>query len=204
MKPTTLAVAALAFVTLLAASPAVRAEEQLLSLDPATTAVHFTVTATGHDVEGTFHVTSGAVRFDSATGVASGEIRVDALSAETGNGSRDKTLRGDVLEAARFPLFIFTAERIVGALPASGEGQVQLSGLVSLHGASHPLTLPAKVQVEGDRLKLSAEFAVPYVEWGLHNPSILFLKVADVVQVHIEGEGTLATTATVAVSSHGR
>jgi len=64
--------------------------------------------------------------------------------------------------------------------------------------------LPAKVQVEGDRLKLSAEFAVPYVEWGLHNPSILFLKVADVVQVHIEGEGTLATTATVAVSSHGR
>jgi len=204
MKPTTVAVAALAFVVLVAASPAARAEEQLFSLDPATTAVHFKVTATGHDVEGTFHVTSGAVRFDPATGVASGEIRVDALSAETGNGSRDKTLRGDVLEAVRFPLVLFTAERIVGALPASGEGQVELRGLVSLHGASHPLTLPAKVQVEGDRLKLSAEFAVPYVEWGLHNPSILFLKVADVVQVHVEGEGTIATAAMAVASSHGR
>jgi hypothetical protein len=129
----------------------------LLSLDPATTAVHFTVTATGHDVEGTFHVTSGAVRFDSATGVASGEIRVDALSAETGNGSRDKTLRGDVLEAARYPLFIFTAERVVGALPASGEGRCS-----SGWSPCTALRIPdlAKVQVE-EIAWLSAEFAVP-------------------------------------------
>lgn len=208
MKPKTSAVAAFAVVALLAASPAARAEEQLLSLDPATTAVHFTVTATGHDVEGTFHVTSGAVRFDEATGVASGEIRVDALSAETGNGSRDKTLRGDVLETERFPLFVFTPEHVVGAVPASGEGQVELRGTVALHGASHPLTVPAKVRLEGGRLKLTAEFAVPYVEWGLHNPSVLFLKVADVVQVKIEGEGTLTPALAAAgaspVASHGR
>lgn len=203
MKTTLSAVAAFAVAAIVAGSAA-RAEERLFSLDPATTAVHFKVTATGHDVEGTFHVTSGAVRFDPATGVASGEIRVDALSAETGNGSRDKTLRGDVLEAVRFPLFLFTAERIVGALPASGEGQVELRGVVSLHGASHPLTLPAKVRVEGDRLQVDAAFAVPYVEWGLHNPSILFLKVADIVQVHVEGEGKLSTPGAALSASHGR
>lgn len=197
---------AVAVVTLFAAASTVRAEEQLLNLDPATTAVHFTVTATGHDVEGTFQVTSGAVRFDTATGIASGEIRVDALSAATGNGSRDKTLRGDVLETARFPLFVFTPEHVVGALPASGDGQVELRGVVALHGASHPLTLPAKVRLDGDHLKVTAEFAVPYVEWGLHNPSVLFLKVADVVQVRIDGEGTLSAAAASggAVSSHGR
>ncbi len=205
MKPT-IPAAALAFVALLAAAPSVRAEEQVLSLDPATTAVHFTVTATGHDVEGSFHLTSGAVRFDTATGTASGEIRIDALSAATGNGSRDKTLRGDVLETERFPLFVFTPERVVGAVPLTGEGQVELRGVVVLHGASHPLTVPAKVHLEGGRLKLTAEFAVPYVEWGLHNPSVLFLKVADVVQVKIDGEGTLSAAGAAAalVASHGR
>lgn len=204
MKLRLTSLAALAAVTLLSPLAPARAEEQLLSLDPATTAIRFTVEATGHDVEGSFHVTSGAVRFDAATGTASGEIRVDALSAETGNGSRDKTLRGDVLETARFPIFVFTPEHLVGALPASGEGQVELRGVVALHGASHPLTLPAKVNVDGGRLKLTAEFAVPYVEWGLHNPSVLFLKVADVVKVRIEGQGTLSAPPAAGVASSGR
>lgn len=197
-QPAVVALAALLAV------PAARAEEQTLTLDPAATAVHFSVEATGHDVHGSFHITGGAVRFDPATGAAAGEIRVDALSAETGNGSRDKTLRGDVLETERFPVFVFTPERLIGALPESGAAKVELRGVVALHGAAHPMTLPATVDVSGDRIKLSAEFPVPYVEWGLHNPSILFLRVADVVQVRIEGEGTLARPTVAALAHDGR
>lgn len=195
---------ALAAALALALAPTARAEEQLLTLDPAATAVRFSVEATGHDVHGSFQIAAGAVRFDPATGAASGEIRVDALSAITGNGSRDKTLRGDVLETDRFPVFVFTPERLIGALPENGAAKVELRGVVALHGASHPVTLPATVEVDGDRLKLSAEFPVPYVEWGLHNPSILFLRVADVVQVRIEGAGTLAKSALATLARHGR
>ncbi len=197
-QPAVVALAALLAV------PAARAEEQTLTLDPTATAVHFSVEATGHDVHGSFHITGGAVRFDPATGAAAGEIRVDALSAETGNGSRDKTLRGDVLETERFPVFVFTPERLIGALPESGAAKVELRGVVALHGAAHPMTLPATVDVSGDRIKLSAEFLVPYVEWGLHNPSIMFLRVADVVQVRIEGEGTLARPTVAALAHDGR
>lgn len=197
-QPAVVALAALLAV------PAARAEEQTLTLDPTATAVHFSVEATGHDVHGSFHITGGAVRFDPATGAAAGEIRVDALSAETGNGSRDKTLRGDVLETERFPVFVFTPERLIGALPESGAAKVELRGVVALHGAAHPMTLPATVDVSGDRIKLSAEFPVPYVEWGLHNPSIMFLRVADVVQVRIEGEGTLARPTVAALAHDGR
>jgi len=201
---TTLSAAVAFAVAAIVAGAAASAEERLFRLDPAKTAVHFAVTATGHDVEGSFHITSGDVSFDSVTGAASGEIRIDALSAETGNSSRDKTMRGDVLETERYPLFVFSPEHLIGALPATGEGQVELRGVVTLHGASHPLTLPAKVRVEGDRLQVDAAFAVPYVEWGLHNPSILFLKVADVVQVHVEGEGKLSTPGAALSASHGR
>jgi len=196
--------AATAVAAALVAHPAARAEERLLELDPAATLVHFTVGATGHDVHGSFHVASGSVRFDAATGAASGEIRVDALSAETGNGSRDDTLKEDVLETAKFPLFVFTPEKLVGALPESGEGAVELHGTVQMHGASHALALPAKVKREGDRITLAADFQVPYVEWGMHNPSFLFLRVDDVVQVHLDGQGSLAPAAAATVARNGR
>lgn len=201
MKSTLSAIAAAAALVLCTSAGA---SEHRLDLDPAQTAVHFKVTATGHDVEGSFHVTVGEVRFDPEAGTATGEIRVDALSAETGNGSRDKTLKNDVLETARYPLFVFKPERLAGAVPESGDGDVELRGQVTLHGASHPLTLPAHVHIEGDRLALTADFAVPYVEWGLHNPSILFLKVADVVQVRIEGSGVLSTAGGSETAVHGR
>lgn len=204
MKSTAVAaVAALAVATLFAIPPA-RAEERILELDPASTLVHFSVGATGHDVHGTFHVAAGNVRFDPTTGVAGGEIRVDALSGETGNGSRDKTLREDVLETGSFPLFVFTPEKLVGTLPESGEASLELRGTVQLHGASHPLALPARVRRDGDRVTLAADFPIPYVEWGLHNPSFLFLRVDDVVQVHLEGQGSLGPSANATVASNGR
>lgn len=196
--------AAVAVATLVAL-PAARAAEQVLTLDPEATLVHFTVGATGHDVHGSFHVAAGNVRFDAGTGAASGEIRVDALSAKTGNGSRDNTLKEDVLETERFPLFVFTPEKLVGTLPESGEATVELRGTLELHGASHPLALAAKVTREGNRITLASDFPVPYVEWGLHNPSFLFLKVDDVVQVHLDGRGAIAAEADVAtVASNGR
>lgn len=204
MKSTAVTAAAVVAVATLFAIPPVRAEEQVLELDPAATLVHFSVGATGHDVHGTFHVTGGSVRFDPATGAAAGEIRVDALSAETGNGSRDKTLQEDVLDTGSFPLLVFTPEKLVGSLPASGKASVELRGTVQLHGASHPLALPATVEREGDRITLAADFPIPYVEWGLHNPSFLFLRVDDVVQVHLEGRGSLAPSATATVASNGR
>jgi polyisoprenoid-binding protein YceI len=194
----------LALVAVLAGAPAARAVEQVLQLDPAATTVRFDVEATGHDVHGTFHVTAGEVRFDPLTGAAAGEIRVDALSAVTGNRSRDKTLLGDVLEVERFPIFLFTPERLVGTLPESGEARLELRGVATVHGSAHAITLPARVHVAGGRVEIHAYFPIPYVEWGLHNPSLFFLRVADVVQVHVEGSGSLAVATAEAIASHGR
>jgi polyisoprenoid-binding protein YceI len=195
---------AFAIAALLLGTPGLRADEQVLELDPGKTSVRFSVEATGHDVHGSFDLVSGTVRFDPATGTAAGEIRVDALSGVTGNRSRDKTLRGDVLEVERFPLFVFTPERLVGSLPEQGDGRVELRGVVAVHGTAHAVTLPAQVHVEGGRVRLAAEFPIPYVEWGLHNPSILFLRVADVVQVRVEGSGTLSSGTVAVAAAHGR
>ena len=48
-----------------------------------------------------------------------------------------------------------------------------LEGVLSFHGADHPLTLPAQVEVRGGRVSADVELTVPYVEWGLEDRSLL-------------------------------
>jgi polyisoprenoid-binding protein YceI len=185
----------LALAVLAAAALPAWAGEQVLVLDPAASEVTFEVQATGHDVHGRLYLDGGEVRFDPATGFASGRIEIDARRGETGNGSRDKTMREKVLEVASYPLFVFEAKRFEGELPAAGRGEVSLIGTLAIHGAQHPLTLPATVERQGDHLRATATFRVPYVEWGMHNPSIVFLRVADEVAVTVATEGDLEPAA---------
>lgn len=175
---------------LLAAAPA-GASDHVLALTPADTHIGFVVEATGHDVHGSFALRDGEIHFDPATGSASGRIAVDAAHAETGNGSRDKTMHHKVLESGRYPLFVFEAKSFEGELPTVGEGEVILHGTLAIHGGKHPLDLPAKVVREGDEVHAVTTFEVPYEEWGMHNPSLLFLRVADRVVVTVEADGTL-------------
>lgn len=181
------------FLILVAALAAVSAEAQqrVLALDPQASQVSFTLEATGHDVEGAFALQSGRIAFDPATGAASGEIAIDLKVAGTGNKSRDKTMHEEVLETGKFPTAVFRAEKVRGTVPESGAGQVTLDGTLSFHGADHKMSLPAKVDVKDGRVQADTQFEIPYVEWGLHDPSIIMLRVAKVVSVKVRAVGTL-------------
>ena len=182
-----------ALVWHLAAGGAVAAEKSL-RLDPAKAKVEFFLGTPLHDVEGSFALRSGEVRFDPATGAASGEVVVDLTGARTGNGSRDKTMHEEVLESKRFPLATWRFEKVEGTLPASGAGTVKLVGTLDFHGAPHPLALPATVEVDGSRLRGKTEMSIPFLDWGLHDPSLFFLRVERVVRVTIALEGELVET----------
>lgn len=172
------------------AFPVLAAPETLL-LDPAASRVSFTLDATGHDVEGTMAVKSGRVTFDSAAGTAGGEIVLDLASAQTGNGSRDKTMHEEVLETGAHPTAVFRPAKLRGTLAPSGPSQVTLDGTLSFHGAEHAMSLPAKVEVRDGKVTAETSFTIPYVEWGLHDPSIMILRVAKQVAVQVVARGTL-------------
>ena len=164
--------------------------DQLLRLDPAACKVSFTLPATGHDVQGVLAVKSGEVLFDLPSGRASGELVVDAKSSATGNTSRDKKMHGEVLESEKYPLFVFKPEGIAGTLGA-GENTVTLSGKLSVHGSEHPFKLPATIRLEGDTVRGTTTFAVPFIDWGMKDPGILFLRVGKEVNVTVEIRGRL-------------
>ena len=78
-----------------------------------------------------------------------------------------------------------------GALGSSGASQIQLDGVITLRGQSHPMTLDVKAEVQGTSLTADTSFAIPYIQWGLKNPSAFFLRVSDKVQIHIHAVGHL-------------
>lgn len=178
-------------LALAAAVPASAAAPQVLTLSPERTKVSFALEATGHDVEGLLALKAGTVRFDPATGQASGDLVIDLATADTGNKSRDKTMHQDVLEDAKFPLATFRAARFRGSVPDEGDADVVLEGVMILHGAEHPMALAGQVHAAKGRVTAEVEFPVPFVEWGLHDPSWFVLKVAKVVTVRVHAEGDL-------------
>ncbi|HBZ70266.1 MAG TPA: YceI family protein [Deltaproteobacteria bacterium] len=181
---------AAALVALAAGWPAA-AEEQILALDPAATKIAFTLGATLHTVDGSVRLSRGEVRFDPAGGAASGEIVLDARSAQTGNASRDANMHRDVLESERFPTIVFRAGELEVLSRDETSAQVRLRGTLELHGQSLPFELPATLAAHGDRLGIAATFRVPYVDWGMRDPSRFLVRVDRFVDIAVSAEGRL-------------
>ena len=154
-------------------------------MDPAQTHVEFTLGSTLHTIHGTFHLTRGDLRFDPVTGVASGELAVDAGSGDSGSGARDKRMNHSILETTLFPEIVFRPDHVEGAIALEGKSEVQLHGNFQLHGESHEMTLPLVVEAAGGQYTATTTFQIPYVKWGLKNPSTLILRVNDKVEITV-------------------
>jgi polyisoprenoid-binding protein YceI len=161
------------------------AQPATYQLDPAQTKVTFTLGDALHTVHGTFKLKSGNLQFDPARGVLAGQVVVDAASGNSGSAARDNRMNNKILESARYPEIAFRPDRIQGKVAAEGASDVRVHGLFSIHGAEHELTVPAHVQFSGSELAADLKFTVPYVQWGMKNPSVLFLRVGDQVEIAV-------------------
>jgi polyisoprenoid-binding protein YceI len=165
--------------------------EVTLNLDPAQSKLQWTLGSTLHTVHGTFALKRGAVKFDPASGSASGEFVADATSGESGNEGRDKKMHREILESARYTEVIFRPSRIEGKVLTQGSSNVQVRGTFLLHGSEHELDMPVQAELNGNRWKGSAKFRVPYVQWGLKSPNTFLLKADPAVEIDLEMSGTL-------------
>jgi polyisoprenoid-binding protein YceI len=173
------------------AQPPTPATELVLQLDPAQTSAKIVLPTTFHTVDGTFSLRRGTVHFDPASGKASGEIVFDATSGKTGNGSRDHKMHKEILESERYPDITFRPDRAEGRLPASGSATLKVHGLFGLHGSEHEMTIPVEVSLSTGAWTANTTFQVPYIKWGLKNPSVFIARVRDTVEVQIQAAGGL-------------
>lgn len=166
------------------------AQEQVFELDSSVTTVDMTLGDVLHTVHGTFKAKSGMIRFDSNSGAASGSFVVDATSGDTGNGTRDRKMHKEILESSAFPEIAFSPTKITGAV-ANGS-TVQVEGIFRIHGADHPMALTVPIARNGDTLTAKFHFVVPYVAWGMKNPSTFLLRVGKEVDIDVTAVGRLS------------
>src|SRR5579871_4059292 len=125
------------------------AQQRTLELDPAKTQIHYVVGATAHTVHGIFQMKSGVINFDPATGAASGAIVVDAASGNSGTEGRDKKMDKEVLQTEQYHDIVFNPKKVIGSVPSQGASQLQVQGVLRLHGSDHDLTMAIPVQING-------------------------------------------------------
>lgn len=164
---------------------ALLASPQVYRFEPAHTEVEYSVDSTLHTVHGTFALKRGTLQIDPETGRAEGELVVDAASGSSGSAARDKRMTRDILEAQKYPDIVFTPDRLDGKLAAEGKSEVKLHGVLAIHGAQHEIVAAVTINPVPDGYDATAQFDVPYIEWGMKNPSNFLLKVDKIVHITI-------------------
>jgi len=183
---------ALACCWMLAFAPTAPAQAFTAKLDPAQTKIAFTLGTTLHTVHGTFQLKSGEVHFDAAAGKASGTIVMDASSADTDNKSRDKKMHQEILESQKYPEIIFTPRQARGSFDPQKASQVDITGTFRVHGQDHDFSMTVASQPATDgKLPCDTHFTIPYIKWGMKDPSTFLLHANDTVDLEIQATAQL-------------
>ena len=108
-----------------------------------------------------------------------------------------------VLESATYPDITFQPQHVNGKMAGAGASQMEIQGLMTMHGQTHAMTATGPVQINGDQVSADLRFVVPYEQWGMRNPSVLLLRVSDKVEITVHAVGRLMPVAASAAAQAG-
>lgn len=165
--------------------------QMTIHLDPAATKITWVLHSTTHTVNGTFQLKGGLITFNPATGVADGELLVDVATGASGSTTRDNKMKTQVLEPQKYPTAFFHPTLVTGALKEGATQHLTVAGTLNIHGADHPMTLKVDADLTGAAVSAKTSFVVPYVAWGMRDPSVFLFRVAKQVEVSVSATGTV-------------
>ena len=120
-----------------------------------------------------------------------GTIAVDARSGNSGNGGRDKKMTEEELKAPSFSTVTFAPKRFSGRLAPTGDSSIVVDGTFTLLGTPHEISVPMQVHLDGSQCKAAGAFPIPYVKWGMKDPSNFILHVGKEVTIDLILVGTV-------------
>lgn len=92
----------------------------------------------------------------------------------------------EVVESDKFPKASFSG-RFVGNsdLTKPGKYHVNLSGDLTIHGVTRPLSTEADLTIDNASLKATCTFKVPYAEFKIKMPSVLNNNIASTIETSV-------------------
>ena len=130
-------------------------------------------------VHGVFSQVTGNGRV-TADGQVTGTLTVAAGSIDTKNKMRDKDLRSAKLfDIASHPDITYTVDAIQPA-----DGGARVTGSLTVHGRTRPVSFDAKVSVTGEEVHIDAEVPVNRADFGLTYSPLRMASLDNTITVH--------------------
>lgn len=134
---------------------------------------------------------SGTVRLGPAGAVLPGSmITVKVSTLKSDQARRDRYLRGSALQTDRYPEAKFeikSAEGLPWPLPATGQATFKLSGNMTVHGMTRPLSWDATADFSAASATGRARTRFTFGEFGMGVPRLFFiLSVEDNIRLELD------------------
>lgn len=134
-------------------------------------------------LEGEIHAAPGDLsRSHVRVSFAAAGLRVDEEGEPKGDAPKvqEAMLAAQVLDAVRFPAVVFQSTAVAGKLRGPDAYDLDLTGDLSLHGVTRRLTLPVRVELEGETLKATGQLVLRQTQYGISPVSVAgVVKVKD-------------------------
>jgi polyisoprenoid-binding protein YceI len=145
-----------------------------------------------HEVEGQIH---GTVKVDPSE-MTHAEIHLTIRAADlrvSGKGEppadvpkvQERMLGPDVLDVARFPEIAFRSTSVAAEGRHDGGSPLRVTGEVTLHGQTKPVSALVQVRIDGASLTASGTFVVKQTDFNIKPVSIAgVVNVKDALTIH--------------------
>lgn len=172
------------------------AQRVAATIDSTASVVHYTGTAPLHSWRGTSRSVDGQFvllpdRPDSSRAV----VRIPVATFDSGNDRRDRGMR-DVTEAERYPFVTFRGTDFSPAIWGRGDtgyrGTWAITGTLTFHGRTHPITDTVSVQVDGDTVRARAQFDISLTRFDVERPGFMGFTVGDTIRIDARLAGPVA------------
>jgi len=146
-------------------APAARAAPAAWTVDKAASRLGFKSSFSGMDFEGTFRRWDAQIVFDpKALGASQATVSIEPASVATGDAERDGALpTADWFDVAQFPRASFVTK----SFKSLGGDRYQADGVLTLRGASRPVSLPFTLTIAGDVAKMIGEVPIDRSAFGV-------------------------------------
>ena len=156
-----------------------RVREQLAGIDFPTDAVGVT-----HDITGTLVVQpNGTIVPDSS------RIVVNISNLKSDKSARDRYLHTHSIEIDKYPTVMFTPKSFLGlnAKPGAAAATFGMTGDLTVHGVTHPVTWQVNAHGDGDDIVGSATTQFTFHDFGMDPPKkAILLSVMDTVKLEYD------------------
>lgn len=144
-----------------------------------------------NDAVGNSKGVTGAIALDASGKVnaAASKIIVDMNAFSTDSSMRDGFIKRNTLDVGKFPTAEFLptgAEGLPSPLPTAGEATFKLSGSMTIHGTTKPVTWNVTAKRDGKSLSGKATTTITFGDFGMTPPKAgAVVSVKDEIRLEI-------------------